>query len=113
MSNGWNARSFDDPELSAASWEQIPVTLVDGAKHEYLRVAESPPAPGARGHWRGRTSGRVIQRLAGRRGALPYQAPGLYQASGFSATLCVRSQRLTLEGNHALPVPPCYGGTHI
>ena len=32
---------LDDPELSAAYWEQIPVTLVDGAQHDYWRVDES------------------------------------------------------------------------
>ena len=32
---------LDDPELSAAYWEQIPVTLVDGAHHDYWRVDES------------------------------------------------------------------------
>jgi hypothetical protein len=38
----WVERSIhDDPELSAAYWEQIPVTLVDGAQHDYWRVDES------------------------------------------------------------------------
>ncbi len=32
---------LDDPELSAAYSEQIPVTLVDGAQHDYWRVDES------------------------------------------------------------------------
>jgi Glutaredoxin-like domain (DUF836) len=32
---------LDDPELYAAYWEQIPVTLVDGAQHDYWRVDES------------------------------------------------------------------------
>jgi hypothetical protein len=32
---------LDDPELSAAYWAQIPVTLVDGAQHDYWRVDES------------------------------------------------------------------------
>jgi hypothetical protein len=32
---------LDQPELSAAYWEQIPVTLVDGAQHDYWRVDES------------------------------------------------------------------------
>ena len=55
----WVERSIlDDPELSAADWEQIPVTLVDGVQHDYWRVDESRlrralgdtgpgPAPGA------------------------------------------------------------------
>jgi hypothetical protein len=39
---GWVERSIlDDPELSAAYSEQIPVTLVDGAQHAYWRVSES------------------------------------------------------------------------
>lgn len=38
----WAERSIlDDPELSAAYWEQIPVTLVDGIQHDYWRVDES------------------------------------------------------------------------
>jgi glutaredoxin len=38
----WVERSIlDDPGLSAAYWEQIPVTLVDGAQHDYWRVDES------------------------------------------------------------------------
>ncbi len=38
----WVERSIlDDPELSAAYWEQIPVTLVDGVQHDYWRVDES------------------------------------------------------------------------
>lgn len=38
----WVERSIlDDPELSAAYWEQIPVILVDGAQHDYWRVDES------------------------------------------------------------------------
>jgi len=37
----WEERSLlDDPELSAAYWEQIPVTLVDGAQHDYWGVDE-------------------------------------------------------------------------
>jgi len=32
---------LDDPELSAAYWEQIPVTLVDGVQHDFWRVDES------------------------------------------------------------------------
>ena len=38
----WAERSIvDDPDLSAACWEQIPVTLVDGTQHDYWRVDES------------------------------------------------------------------------
>ena len=38
----WVERSLlDDPGLSAAYSEQIPVTLVDGAQHDYWRVDES------------------------------------------------------------------------
>ena len=38
----WTERSIlDDPELNAAYSEQIPVTLVDGAQHDYWRVDES------------------------------------------------------------------------
>lgn len=29
-----------DPELQAAWWDQIPVTLVDGVQHDYWRVDE-------------------------------------------------------------------------
>jgi Glutaredoxin-like domain (DUF836) len=32
---------LDDPALSAAYREQIPVTLVDGVQHDYWRVDES------------------------------------------------------------------------
>ena len=32
---------LDDPELSAAYWEQIPVTLVDGVQNDFWRVDES------------------------------------------------------------------------
>jgi hypothetical protein len=32
---------LDDPELNAAYWEQIPVTLVDGVQHDFWRVDES------------------------------------------------------------------------
>jgi hypothetical protein len=32
---------LDDPELFAAYREKIPVTLVDGAQHDYWRVDES------------------------------------------------------------------------
>jgi hypothetical protein len=39
---GWRELSIaDDPTLSAAYWEQIPVTLVDGAQHDYWRVDEA------------------------------------------------------------------------
>lgn len=38
----WAERSIlAEPELSATYWEQIPVTLVDGAQHDYWRVDES------------------------------------------------------------------------
>jgi hypothetical protein len=38
----WAERSIlDDPELSAAYSEQIPVTLVDGTQHDHWRVDES------------------------------------------------------------------------
>jgi hypothetical protein len=38
----WVERSItDDPGLSAEYREQIPVTLVDGAQHDYWRVDES------------------------------------------------------------------------
>ena len=37
----WEERSLlDDPELSAEYWDQIPVTLVDGAQHDYWGVDE-------------------------------------------------------------------------
>ena len=29
---------LDDPELADLYWEQIPVTLVDGAQHDYWQV---------------------------------------------------------------------------
>jgi len=32
---------LDDPALSAAYWDQIPVTLVDGVQHDFWRVDES------------------------------------------------------------------------
>ena len=36
---GWDERSIDDdPELYDRYWEQIPVTLVDGAPHDVWRV---------------------------------------------------------------------------
>ena len=39
---GWQELSIaDDPTLSAAYWEQIPVTLVDGEQHDYWRVDEA------------------------------------------------------------------------
>jgi hypothetical protein len=39
---GWQELSIaDDPALSAAYWEQVPVTLVDGAQHDYWRVDEA------------------------------------------------------------------------
>ena len=31
----------DDPALNATYWEQIPVTLVDGAPHDFWRVSEA------------------------------------------------------------------------
>jgi len=38
----WVERSIlDDPLLSAAYWEQIPVTLIDGAQHDYWSVDET------------------------------------------------------------------------
>lgn len=38
----WEERSIvDEPELDAEYWEQIPVTLVDGRRHDYWRVDES------------------------------------------------------------------------
>jgi len=40
MEVGWEERSIaDDPELHARYWEQIPVTLVDGAPHDFWRVS--------------------------------------------------------------------------
>lgn len=37
----WAERSLvDDPELNAQYWDQIPVTLVDGAPHDYWGVDE-------------------------------------------------------------------------
>ena len=39
---GWQELSIaDDPTLSAAYLEQIPVTLVDGEQHDYWRVDEA------------------------------------------------------------------------
>jgi hypothetical protein len=39
---GWRELSIaDDPDLGALYWEQIPVTLVDGAQHDYWRVDEA------------------------------------------------------------------------
>ena len=39
---GWQELSIvDDPTLSAAYWEQIPVMLVDGAQHDFWRVDEA------------------------------------------------------------------------
>ena len=36
----WEERSIaDDPDLHARYWEQIPVTLVDGAPHDFWRVS--------------------------------------------------------------------------
>ena len=77
----WVERSIlDDPELSAAYWEQIPVTLVDGVQHDYWRVWGAPPVAGV---W-------------------------------CPPRLCVRVHKdLVFGGNHALTVPPCYGGAHI
>ena len=38
---GWEERSIlDDPALHERYWEQIPVTLVDGAPHDFWRVSE-------------------------------------------------------------------------
>jgi hypothetical protein len=38
---GWTEVSIlDDPELANRYVEQIPVTLVDGAQHDYWRVSE-------------------------------------------------------------------------
>ena len=37
----WQERSIDDDEaLRDQYWEQIPVTLVDGAPHDFWRVSE-------------------------------------------------------------------------
>ena len=36
----WEERSIlDDPSLHDRYWEQIPVTLVDGAPHDFWRVS--------------------------------------------------------------------------
>jgi hypothetical protein len=32
---------LDDPELHERYWQQIPVTLVDGAPHDFWRVSEA------------------------------------------------------------------------
>jgi hypothetical protein len=32
---------LDDPALRARYWEQVPVTLVDGAQHDFWRVSET------------------------------------------------------------------------
>jgi Glutaredoxin-like domain (DUF836) len=38
---GWVERSIDeDVELFSRYWDQIPVTLVDGAQHDFWRVDE-------------------------------------------------------------------------
>lgn len=38
---GWVELSIDDdPQLRERYWEQIPVTLVDGAQHDFWRVSE-------------------------------------------------------------------------
>ncbi len=38
---GWAELSIDDdPQLRERYWEQIPVTLVDGAQHDFWRVSE-------------------------------------------------------------------------
>jgi hypothetical protein len=38
----WEERSIeDDAALAEEYWEQIPVTLVDGRRHDYWRVDES------------------------------------------------------------------------
>ncbi len=38
---GWEERSIlDDPALHEQYWEQVPVTLVDGAQHDFWRVSE-------------------------------------------------------------------------
>ena len=40
MAVGWEELSIaDDPELHERYWEQIPVTLVDGAPHDFWRVS--------------------------------------------------------------------------
>ena len=37
----WQERSIDDDDaLREQYWEQIPVTLVDGAPHDFWRVSE-------------------------------------------------------------------------
>lgn len=37
----WDELSIlDDPALAEKYWEQIPVTLVDGAQHDFFRVDE-------------------------------------------------------------------------
>ena len=37
----WEERSIDDDDaLREQYWEQIPVTLVDGAPHDFWRVSE-------------------------------------------------------------------------
>lgn len=37
----WEERSIDDDDaLRQQYWEQIPVTLVDGAPHDFWRVSE-------------------------------------------------------------------------
>ena len=39
---GWEERSvLDDPDLLDQYWEQIPVILVDGRKHDFWRVDEA------------------------------------------------------------------------
>jgi hypothetical protein len=39
---GFEERSIlDDPQLYDRYWEQVPVTLVDGAQHDFWRVDES------------------------------------------------------------------------
>ena len=39
---GWEERSIDDdPQLQRAYAEQIPVTFVDGRRHDFWRVDES------------------------------------------------------------------------
>ncbi len=39
---GWEERNIlEDPELSERFWDQIPVTLVDGAQHDFWRVDEA------------------------------------------------------------------------
>ena len=40
MGDDWEERSIsDDPALHERYWEQIPVTLVDGAPHDFWRVS--------------------------------------------------------------------------